>query len=143
MRRSLLVAASLSLLASGCVYRWRPVALQAPAADWARAIEGGEETSYRVTRRARVASASDGETLRFVERDAEVRVEGSELRVDEAPTGLSLDDLLVEVSYVDHGLTALNTIAWSLAGAASGWLSIFATVLGIIAQNDCRCAPTR
>lgn len=135
-----------ALLAQACVYRWRPVDLQAPEADWARRVERADTrgASYVVTRRARLVDAhgEDARTLRAFDADTSVQVEGASLALDGAAVAAP-DLLLAEVSYIDGGLTALNTVLWSLASTASAWGAAFTAVMISILQGDCRCAPMR
>lgn len=143
--RAVVCVAACAVLAQACVYRWRPVELATPEADWARRVQRADANgaSYVATRRVRLVDAH-GEratTLHVMAPDARVQVEDGSVVVDGA--ALDVGDALAEVSYIDPGLTALDAIAWSLAGSASAWGAAFFAVMMSIVSGDCRCAPTR
>lgn len=144
--RAVVCVAACALLAQACVYRWRPVDLATPGADWARRIERADASgaSYVATRRTRLVDApgEDATTAAEIAADARVQIEGDAIHID----GALLERpgaRFAEVSYIDPGLTALNAIVWSLAGSATAWGAAFFAVMMSIVSGDCRCAPTR
>ena len=144
--RTVVCVAACALLAQACVYRWRPVDLQAPEADWARRVERADArgASYVVTRRTRLVDAhgEEASTLRTFDAETSVQIEGASLTLDGAAVAAP-EVLLAEVSYIDGGLTALNAVLWSLASTASAWGAAFTAVMVSILQGDCRCDPMR
>lgn len=140
-RRVTLAGLVAAVLASGCVYRWRPVHALHPEPDWASRIERADATgaSYRVARRTRIQRTRSGdlETLRVIEPGLRLQLEGETLVVLGAePATTRWTDLRLEVQYIDGGFTALNTIFWSAAGTASAFGAIVFTVVLAMLPGD-------
>ncbi len=126
---ALVIAAS----ATGCIHGWAPTAIPAGSTEGLDA----EPLEYSVSEPVRVSRA--GRALGVFVPGDRLRVSGDEILLlprEGSELALSGSDVSFEVSRVDHGLTALHTIVWSLSATASAIGSFLVYVFVGVATGD-------
>lgn len=128
------IALVLAASATGCVHGWAPTSTTAVSTQ---AIIDADTVEHTVGEPVRVSRA--GRPLALLEPGDRLRVSGDALVLlprAGAEVVVEGPDLMLEASRVDHGLTALNTVVWSLSATATAIGSAILTLFFGLTAGD-------